>query len=82
MSSRVSRMALIAIVGGVAFVSCGATPGAGLVQEVQAAQAAKHRFCPPPKVVIQGKCDCPQDRCYTSGPCGPSYWMNKRRRPC
>jgi len=43
---------------------------------------AKYRFCRPPKVLISGKCDCPQDRCYTSGPCGPSYWMNKKRRPC
>jgi hypothetical protein len=39
-------------------------------------------WCMPPKVHINGKCDCPQDKCYTSGPCGPAYWMNKRRRPC
>jgi hypothetical protein len=44
--------------------------------------SAKYRFCQTPKIIVNGKCDCPQDRCFTSGPCGPSYWMNKRRRPC
>ena len=79
MSKRVNRIALIAMVGGVALLSGGSASLA--VQKAQAAKAA-NRFCPPPKVVVRGKCDCPQDRCFTSGPCGPSYWMNKRKRPC
>ena len=84
MSIRVHRIALLGVLTGAVCVGAGATPFVGgLVQEVQAAQAAPaKRTCPPPKVVIQGKCDCPQNKCYTSGPCGPSYWMNKRRRPC
>src|SRR5262245_29818517 len=81
MSNRAKKLFSMGLAIAIACLAVGDKPFSGLGQGAQAA-IVKAR-CPAPKILIGRKCDCPQDRCATSGECGPSYWLNRKgKNPC